>query len=419
MATTYLDSYINCQTDLLKKYNANGSSFVGRYSVSTKSISNNGKYILKFKYDDNCRFTYAWQFACRGTTFITESDQDEQYFSLNKFFNSHEIEKYYGKSLKDFLLMLKNEGYNFIFLPKYDGSCMHCFTDNHGIKHRYTLGSVEKNKIGKSEFDYYTVTDHLLKQSYPEIYDFLDQNKGWSLIAELITPHNHVKTIYNFDMFDNADDINTGFIKPLVFVNPNGLPTFSSINHTFKWTFDENNYDIIKANAFDSMIANATEFGINPEGLVAYAIKDEICFPIAKFKRPEYFQFVETNEDEIMCKLQMAKINGQIDDIPMTDKQQKHIDSFEQYLNKTGNQLTNSELFKEFLTQRQFATKIESLPENLKIYKHAFFQIRTNGFEFESGYNTIVKLLKTINKSNKKTTLEIFQETEGTNWFKK
>lgn len=422
--STYLEKYLNCRNDLINKYDLHGTHFMSKYSVSTKSIFKNNKEILKFKYDDNCKFTYPWQFSCRGTTFIINNDIiTHTYFSLNKFFNAHEIVKYYGLEFNQFLENLKNEGYSFTYVPKYDGSCMHCFTDKNKIRHRYTLGSLEKNKIGKSELDYYTTTELLLKNSYPEIYNFLDENNEWSLICELITPDNRVKTIYNFD------ESELGFLKPLVFINSEGLPTFFgssnistnnvNIEIKHKWGFNETNFDIVKNTAFNEMISNATDFGINPEGLVAYAMKDNVCFPIAKLKRPEYFQFVSVNEDELYCNSQIAKINNQIDDIQLTDKQQKHIDEFEKYLIRIGTQIKESELFKEFLTQRQFASKIESLSDNLKIYKNAFFQIRKDGFEFESEYDTMIKLLKTTNKSNNKTTLEIFQENDGYNWFKK
>lgn len=409
---SYLDNYLICHNDLLSKVDLHGDDFVENYSVSVKYIISKNDTFVKFKYDDSCKFSYPWQYACRGTTFIQNDNDTQKYFSLNKFFNVHEFEKYYKINFKDFLIKLKNEGYTFTYLPKYDGSCMQCFTDKNGKRHRFTLGSLEKNKIGKSEKSYYSVTETLLKESYQELYEFLDNNKEWSLICEIITPDNCVKTIYNFDEAPN------GFLKPLVFINAQGLPTFSHINIEHRWDFNEENFDQIKETAFKEMICNATKFGINPEGLVAYALKNDICFPIAKLKRPEYFQFVEVNEDEIYCKLQLTKINGQTDDIQMTDKQEKHIEEFEKYLIKTGNEIRDSELFKEFLTQRQFASKIESLSENLKFYKNLFFQIRKDGFEFESGYKTMITMLKTKCKGSEKTALETFQQNEGYNWFK-
>jgi hypothetical protein len=418
---TFAETYLKCQQELLDRISSHKSeSYFTQHDVSIKTLQKGNLYYTKFKYDDNCRFTYSWQMACRGTT-ILKNKEYKPYFSLNKFFNQHEIEKHYKMSFQNLLLKLKSEGYSFTYLPKYDGSCIHCFSDTDGNKYRFTLGSLEKNKIGSSLFTYEEITELLLKENYPDLHSFLNCNPDHGLICELITPDNVVKTIYDFYSVNLKSNVK-GILKPLVMINSFGLPTFDNILIEHKWDFNETNFEEVKSHAFQQMETNPAKFGINPEGLVAYCFKNNICFPIAKMKRMEYFSFLATNDGEILCKLQMEKINGTIDDIPMSDKQSEHIDEFVKYLDKTAKEFESVELLKTFLSQKEFAKQIEGLlnnksTSNLYIYKSALFQLRKNGFEFVSGYDAVIKLLLTEFKGKK--VIESFQKESGYKWFKK
>ena len=453
--STHLDFYLKCQQELLDKLDK-PDSFFTQHDVSVKLLQKDNRSYRKFKYEDNCRFTYPWQMACRGTTIITQSLASQKkltpVFSLNKFFNVHEIDKHYKMTFAELLTKLETEEYAFMYLPKHDGTCMQCFTDSAGIRHRITLGSLEKNTIGKSLQSYADTTELLLQQFYPELLTFLDENVGYSLICEILTPDNVIKTVYDF----TKKEYERGILKPFVMIRPDGVPTFSggcetttgkvdnlngdltltqlklptfsggcetttfwNLNIEDKWDFTPTNFEEVKEQAFAEMQLNPAKFGINPEGLVAYCYnnKSGICFPIAKLKRPEYFTFSVSAGIEELCKLQIHKLNGTIDDICLTEAQQRHIDDFSEYVDKTARQLEDLEFLRTFHTQRQYAAQVENLPKSLQIYKGSMYQIRKFGFEFVSGYDTIKRLLNSEIKGTK--FIVSLQEEHGPTWFKK
>ena len=411
----FVGYYLACQNDLVIKYQTKSTTnFFTKHNVETKQAQKGNLSFTKFKYEDNCKFSYLWQIASRGTIFIKNKDRLTKIFSLNKFFNSHEFERIYPVTFEQFILSLENQGFKFVFMPKYDGSYVQCFTDEAGTKHRHTLGSLEQNKIGKSLITYNFATNKLLNNNFPKLYDFLDANPGFSLVCEIITPNNKIKTVYDFT--ENMD----GTLKPLVLIDPNGIPTFDGIKeyifngHWNKWEFTTANLNEIKNLAMTEIESNAAEFGIHPEGLVVYCYKDNICFPIAKMKRPEYLNFDETEELEIECK---------IDDIVLTESQQTHIDKFTTYLNKAATLFENLELVINMsnLSQKQYANLVAEIPRDLQSYSNLLFRLRKDGFVFVSGYDTVIKLLnlEIIENSERVKSIRIFQLKYGPNWFEK
>lgn len=420
--TNFLEYYKACQNDLLTKYQTylSDPKYYSKYDVTLKVLQRGNLTLTKFKYEDNCKFSYLWQMVSRGTTIIKNRDRLMPIFGLNKFFNAHEFEKMYGTSFDNFILSLQSQGFKFIFMPKYDGSYIQCFTDEAGTKHRHTLGSLEKNKIGKSLSTYHDVANNLLNQQFPKLYDFLEANQGFSLVCEIITPDNYIKTLYDFT--DNS----TGILKPLVIIRPDGIPTFDNLHEYIssnKWEFTYENLNEVKTLAIGQLETMPATFGIHPEGLVAYAYKDNICFPIAKIKRLEYINFDETEELEKLCNLQIAKIEGKIDDIPLTQNQQKHINEFTYYLDKLAESFAKLDFLTNMpnFTQRQYASCINALPPNLQAYSDGLFKLRKNGFEFVSGYDAVIKLLnlEIIDGPNKLKLIKTFHLKYGHNWFKK
>ncbi len=429
----FTEYYKLCQNDLLTKFKTNltNSKYYGKYGVEIKTLQKDNLLFTKFKYDDNCRFSYPWQIASRGTTIIKNKDKLVPIFGLNKFFNLHEFEKNYNIRFEEFLLHLQNQGFKFVLMPKHDGSYVQCFTDETGTKHRHTLGSLEKNRIGKSLLTYHYITNKLLYNQFSALYDFLDRNIGFSLVCEIITPHNVIKTVYDFT--DNPD----GILKPIVMIRPDGIPTFDNMWDYIenKWEFTYENFNEIKDQALRQIESDSATFGILPEGLVVYCYKEEkndknkinnICFPIAKIKRSEYVKFDETENLSILCKLQIAKIEGKIDDIPLTESQQTHIDEFTKYLNKIAEIFNKLELLTNMqnLNSKQYTEHIKNLPNILQIYADPLFKLRKNGFEFVSGYDAIIKVLnlqfqlETNNPCHDKVIYN-FQLKYGYEWFKK
>ncbi len=272
---------------------------------------------------------------------------------------------------------MTEQNYKFVFLPKYDGSFVQCFTDKFGEKHRYTLGSLEHNEIHNSSKKFNDVTEKLLQSDHPELYQFLESNIGYSLICELLTSDNVIKTKYDFENNKN------GILKPLTFMNPNGLPTFGIIKHNYKWYFDKDNIEEIKEKAFLHMESNPQIFGYNPEGLVAYCYKhdafseNDICFPIAKLKNPKYL-ITEKNAAERLYQLQLLKINGQLDDHTMDTTDIANIERFTEYLDKISNEFDKLDFLKIFLSQKQFTAEVEKLPLFFEIYTDALYELRKN-----------------------------------------
>lgn len=420
--------YKSCQNDLIEKYKKNGSNsnYYLKYDVELKTLQRENLYFTKFKYQDICKFNYLWQMASRGTTIIDKNIKNTQtikgIFGLNKFFNIHEYEKIYKITFEKHLEILESNGFTFLLIPKYDGSYVQFYTDENGVRHRETLGSLERNKIGKSNLTYYDVSNKLLYNQYPKLYEFLDKNIYFSLVCEIMTPENKVKTKYDFSD-DRSED---GILKPLVIIKQDGIPTFENLEEYFseseRWNFNFTNYNEIKENAIKMLEKNPSKFGICPEGLVVYACKNMNCFPIAKIKRKEYVDYDPTKENENLMKLQIAVIDGKIDDIPMTDFQEKYIEDFKEYLRITSKDLENYEILKniENMSQKQYAESIKNLPNNLQIYSDSLFRIRRNGFELKNVYENLIQLLKLeiIEKSKKIKMIEVFQLKYGCNWFK-
>jgi len=416
---SFSDKYIACQKDLITRLKHKDSYF-SRHDISVKHLQDGETMITKFKYEDKCKFTMDWQNACRGTTIIQDKKGNiSTYFCLNKFFNIHQLLEKIEVTFEKLLSNLKIDGYKFLYMPKYDGSCVQCFTDKFDKRHRYTLGDLEKNTIGASNNTYYAMTDKLLKHQYPDLYDFLDENHEYSLICEIMTPDNIIKTIYDHNKQKH------GFIKPLVLIKPDGTPTFYKESIDMRWSFDETNYEQIRDNAFKNLEDDPDKYGVNPEGLVAYCYKNNMCFPIAKCKRPEYIDSLscnfnliverKNNQTQHLCGLQMNVINNTIDDVQLNDDDKCFVSEFTTYLNKVANEFDKLDFLKSFLSQKQFMANLELLPISLKPYKEALINLRKIGFEFKSGYDMLMKLLKLPIKG--KTVLETFQGGNN-DWFR-
>lgn len=465
--------YLQCQASLLFNIQSKSKTFFETNDIKMKTKILHGIEYIKVKYDDNCKFGAPWKHACRGTTFVRHEDSIYRYFCINKFFNYHEIQREYKVSYEDLIKSLAKQGYTFLFMPKHDGSCLQCFTDIFGVQHRNTLGSLEENTIGDADVTYPKLTDILLLEQYPKLYDFLDANIGYSLICELVTPYNVIKTKYfaasNNDgvEVDMCTKFPRGFIKPLVLINPQGLPTWNHLNYlcdddSFEltipentdtnnihsnniselkevapiiipknsWKFSTEDFNSVQYNAMIVLETNPEIYGHNPEGLVAYCYKGDVCFPIAKFKRLAYIQtgrdgvenLVHTVEEKC-CKLQIMKLLNEYDDYDSTidgslqGMVDGHMSAFETYLIETGKLWESHEFLKSFQSQKEFAMHVQSLCSHLAVYSKALYLLRRKGFEFVSGFKLMVDLL-TLDCRGKSLISE-FQVIHGYKWFEK
>jgi len=408
------DALLEIIRDLLQKNQLTKKIFEQDQILYKETHDNNSQYI-KLKYRGDCKFDADWKYACRGSTFIINNNEIIPYSCFIKFFNEHEFINRLGISFDEVLECLVTQGYKFLYMVKYDGSCVHCFTDKFGTRHRYTLGCIEKNNIGDSNYNYSDLTEQLLKEQFPLLYDYLDNNVNISLICEIITPHNQIKTEYTFN------NCNLGFIKPIALIGSNGIPTWTnlySLTNLFdnnvpndSWNFNVQNYNSVKNEIFEILVNNPDKYGVNPEGLVAYCYKDNICFPIAKLKRTEYVSFINENCPTELCKLQLAKINNIIDDIPLSKVQQEHIDDFSNYLIFMSSEFNKYNMLGRDLDMKAFSLLVAELPPHFKHYISSLFQFKKMNYKpgtYLDGYILLIDILKY--KIKNETNLEIIQK---------
>jgi hypothetical protein len=407
--TPYYKTYKQSQDALLRKIEEEKKGFFEKNDVVYKSKLYGSGAIIKLKYEDHCKFTKPWQYACRGSTFIKDRSGIYPFFNLNKFFNEHEFEKYYKISFSDFIKLLEEKEYKFLYMPKYDGTNIQCFFTNDGTLHIYTLGSVEKNDIHNTKINYYDLANELLQKSCPEILEYLEKNVGESLVCEILTPHNIIKTKYKFnDPF--------GKIIPIVLINKDGIPEFfkDDLAHynCDHWDFNYSNYDSVKFKAFDDMVSNHDKYGDNPEGVVAYAYIDNFCFPISKMKREEYLK----GEVTTLCDLQILKLQNKLDDHPLAGSELDHIVEFEKYIIETGQLFDKYDFLKTFLSLKEFTKHVNGLDTKLEIYKDSLYTLRRNGFEYTTGHALVLILLNTSTKDI--ALINKLQTEMGSDWFK-
>jgi len=407
--TAFYKIYKQSQDALLHKLDTEKSSFFVKNDIEYKHEPYGSGSIIKLKYNDHCKFTKLWQYACRGSTFIRGRTGVQSFFSLNKFFNEHEFEKYYKMTFYEYIKSLESKGFKFLYMPKYDGSNIQCFVTEDGTLHIYTLGSLEKNKIHNTEFSYYDTVHKILEKTHPKILQFLHDHIGTSMVFELISPHNVIKTKYKFD------DL-LGSLMPLVLINKDGIPEFFNRNelncYIFShWDFTSDDYDVVKKTVFSELVSAPDVYGDNPEGLVAYAYIDNMCFPISKMKREEYFRENMTD----FKTLQILKLQNKLDDHILSKQESEHVELFDTYLTKIGNLFDGYDFLKTFLPLKQFTKCVENLDDKLLCYKDALFKLRRNGFEYTTGYGLVVSLLMTEVKDI--ILIKKLQEENGTDWF--
>lgn len=409
ITNNYKKWYHGCQQSLRDIF-TEGIDF-SKYNVDLKSSPGfKSDAWFKVKYNDLCKFNYDWQLACRGTM-----TQDKTFvFSLNKFFNAHEFTTHYGLTLEEVVVILKNQGYEFVFCPKWDGTNLQIFHDSKKL-HIYTLGSLETDLPFQkgTNLTYSKLGEELLTPE--QINSIKSQPPYHSVIFELCTVHNPIVCEYMYH--DNI-----GSLKPLIEITPNGTPGWYQLKPEFIWPVDLNSKTLKeeKQKYFDHMVNNAEIFGKNPEGLILYAIKDSEAYPICKLKRPEYYNSdlkvgILPGSDADLCRLQLLVCQDRIDDIPLNKLQQNAVEEFQEYLKSITFTLVNnfSELQSFSNDKKQLATLMEKLDLPNWVRVALFRRLPDTVY---GTHNYLINLLLNSGK-NTPTQLQAYQKF-GYRWYK-
>lgn len=351
----YLKAYKSAQaalceqiTTLVAKSKQNSLQTEGvkhfkKHSIAFKVALRNNRQVAKIKYMDYCKFTDIAHYASRGTTFWPNDDEKNSatvLFSLNKFFNRHEMHKTTTLSIREVMQGLEADGFLLGYMPKYDGTNMHVFYDDHDQLNIFTLGSLEEIKMGKANSPAFSeATKQLLMQHFPLILPYLKQHPLTALVCELMTEYNKIITHYN-----------TRKIMPLVLITPDGVPTWQMLGTLAPqcfhaqthlplelFPFNNTNSDEVFNEASKHIASCKDAHGDIPEGFVGYAFKHDasalICLPFEKRKREEYmFVFhggVAPGSRKDCCNLQKLSLEHKSDDI-QDPVRKSYIQSFEQ-----------------------------------------------------------------------------------------
>lgn len=389
-------------------------------TVSIKSKDN----LFKGKYTRKCRFDRKYQPGMRGLTCITNDKKEIIRIAhcLDKFENVYNVKNIYGIEWQEFLEILEEQKFSFKFVPKYDGSCiMMFFHDDQCYAH--TLGSLDDITMQKKEDDSPAFGSHaikLVKEQYPDIFEFLKKNQDYVMVFELVTPWNKIVTKYDFTK--NKD----GYVFPLMSINKDGFPTWEvlkDICQEFKsgfpnesWDFTSKNWLKIRDECFKELESKITD----PEGLVAYACKESICIPIAKLKRDDYLQkhgsvVLETGTDKDMLNIQKRYLEEKIDDIDLSNNQKNHVKEFEAGLEIAKKMVPIDEIKKLMPFDTKDKKAMYAKVNKDCIFKHFLFFAREDSSFFDSD-DWFSKLLL-MKMKNGSIAIDTLHEFYGPYWW--
>ena len=437
--------YISCQTDL-KHMVSNGNKLDKVQHIKSSNIN-------KYKYTDLCDFKHQYQLACRGSTCfhyhstVDDDNNSKWAWCFNKFFNKHEIPEYLGMTFDELILCLSHQKAKFVLTPKWDGSCIQivCTPQPSSCQqpssvmsnvHIYTLGSVVNELAMES---HYTFRNEVMKLLPKVVIDYLCDNPFVSLIAEVCTPHNKIITSYDYSH-------ETGKLHYLAFIGTDGLPTttvpaqLSPVVeiHNHAWSYhDDTDIQV----AMNDMLSHPDTYGLMPEGLVLYAIfndidtsdnnfvvdRKNISIPIAKIKRQEYIKYTrgKTNDGSLppppspigssqdLKDLQTKVVTGTIDDYIMVSVVQKsHVAQFKQWLSNTQQHLDT--LWFQHVVTCKSKKEVAGFISNCWLKSYLF-----ECFDNNKQPNILHYLSspKDKNKNKNYTTLNSYQDSQGDHWF--
>lgn len=290
-STNFRDFQRLCRDDLQNKIHEDKTgSILSDLNINMKV---NGD-IFKVKYSSLCKFNLLFQVASRGTTWFSDG---KWFFTMPKFPNGVESLSFWGVEEKVVIDDLISQGYKIEFMPKWDGSAIHIFRKD-GHTFAYTLGSLnEEIKMQGSIQEsptFFGLAIDLFRSQYPNGEEWLDAHPGYGLMFEMCSRWNLIVTQYT-DLGEN------GRLHPLVVVDANGELSWDWPAEMLKDHVSWNTPEGLKAEQMSDLqdeimkrLVSESKFGINPEGVVIYAVKRDASgvatevHPIFKKKRPEY-----------------------------------------------------------------------------------------------------------------------------------
>lgn len=395
--TEFMGVYMSLQgtpTDPKRYFSARGIAYKTRLQPS-------GVELTQIKYGPVCKFEELWMHASRGTTIVKRDGSIRGVvFCLNKFFNLGEVSKYLGHKAPKIAKALETEGCELMLMNKEDGTNIKTFYDEYGTLHSLTLGSVDPTiKMQGSVFGsptYNGLSIQLLERKYPQILAYLRANPYVALVSELKSIWNVIVTSYTFDG-DSAD------ITPLCIIERDGMPRFGQLRTLCPERFDMNGlplgsmmttaatFSVDKERFFDDLAKNPEQFGVNPEGFVAYAFRrgddglPDSCIPWLKGKREEYITVhrgvsLNAGSTRDLLSVQRLVLEGKYDDEAdclAKDARNAHAEEFTKALEMMSKAL--NDVWPQLLsatTPKEYAEVINSLPQCLRWITNHLFRLR-------------------------------------------
>ena len=447
--STFTNNYTRAQNALhthfqlaLYKFKDDFASLKKYYAMSNIAIKldNLGKHkIYNIKYSSLCTFSEDWHSACRGSTFIVVAHKIvEQIFAFNKFFNLHEFPRYMGMTSLEYISNLEEQGFTIVLMDKADGSCIRTWNGSAGV-FSTTLGTTSRTNHMQSLDGAPTFWDkslELVKQMFPEVMAYIENNPGTMLLSELETPWNRIVTYYE-----------TECVVPFVIVDKDGCPRWDILRQLAPDLFNTNGYPvdsfITTTDTFETDLAkffqdidNNPKFGICPEGAVVYAVKmgDDglpmIAIPFAKAKRPEYIEkhlnvVLNPGSPKDLMNMQVLFLNDKFDDVDGVGKEVRanHIVAFSKALSEMVVELDEhlpnlidkiSNISSKY-GRREFASVVNALPDNLRWFRPYLFKNAVNITIDDSASDLIMNYLKSANGDV--LTIQNLQSKNGLMWW--
>lgn len=394
--------YSDCQQDLRRVHEDKDCETICR---TGRVLRKTTPEFTKYKYSEACHFKEKWQFAARGSTTCSH----QWSFCLNKFFGPAEMQSRLGVSLPEMISLLQNQAFTFAATPKWDGSCVQIFHDGSklqiftlGCLHEASMSRPEKHKEKQQSFA--AATRALLPDHVEEA---LRQRPFHTLIMELCTPHNRIVTQYG----------NRSLLQPIVDIAPDGLPRWTLLQQLgwtpTAWGMTSPSESVLDfaSSCAESMVRQPELYGQDPEGVVLYALRGDLRFPIAKLKRAEYLSLHRglRSPEAHLCLVQKLVLEGKADDLE-DEASRQHAAEFEKFLEETEARVeTWAQCLKDVTSRKEFAAKLLAAKFPTWLQQSLF---RTS-FPLVGDYSSFVRSSLTV------PILSALQHGDNCFWFKK
>ena len=376
----------DCQEDLHRQVKNNAEL------TRIKTKSNNA--MLKFKYQQGCKFDEPYQYACRGTMYM--QTENKWVYSMSKFFNNHELKSRLGYTLGELQNILAKQKYTLQYFPKFDGSNVTIFSDEHRNIHAYTMGSVDMTI--KMQDDAPAFSARAISLLTDKQRNTIIANPFHTCIFELCTKHNQIVTEYDDEFLHFICDIDS----------KDGIPRMALLKPRI------DGYGSHEQVLFE-MKQRQDVYGDVPEGSVCWAIHAEHgwCFPIAKQKTEDYLQLHRSIGKKDNQWWEICWLQNKLDDY--NDEQpHEHLHMFSMYIDEICNIIIALNL--NIKDRKVFANTIKA--SNMPMWaRQALFTIKKIPSDVHSAKKELVIYL--LKKNGKKHNIEKLQSNmrNGRAWW--